>query len=57
MDQTDLWQVAPRQLFSTCNCILISVGFVVLCCCVFHGSQGPSRAGVTLTGKGFLSSK
>ena len=33
MDQTDLWQVVPRQVF-TCtpyDCLLISVVFVVLC--------------------------
>ena len=32
MDQTDLWQVVPRQVFTPYNCSLISVAFIVLCC-------------------------
>ena len=31
MDQTDPWQVVPRQVFTPTDCLLISVGFVVLC--------------------------
>ena len=31
MDQTDLWQVVPRQVFTPYDCLLISVAFVVLC--------------------------
>ena len=30
-DKTDLWQFAPRQVFTPFNCLLISVAFVVLC--------------------------
>ena len=29
-DQTDPWQVVPRQLFTPYDCLLISVAFVVL---------------------------
>ena len=32
MDQTDPWQVVPRQVFTPCDCLLTSVAFVVLCC-------------------------
>ena len=31
-DQTDPWQVVPRQVFTPYECLLISVVFVVLCC-------------------------
>ena len=31
MDQTDLWQVVPRQVFTPTECSLISAAFVVLC--------------------------
>ena len=31
MDQTDLWQVVPRQEFTPYNCSLISVALIVLC--------------------------
>ena len=30
-DQTDPWQVIPRQVFTPYYCLLISVAFVVLC--------------------------
>ena len=30
-DQTDLWQVVPRQVFTSYDCLLISVAVVVLC--------------------------
>ena len=30
-DQTDPWQVVPRQVFTRYDCLLISVAFVVLC--------------------------
>ena len=30
-DQTDPWQVVPRQVFTPYNCLLISVAFVALC--------------------------
>ena len=30
-DQTDPWQVVPRQAFTPYDCLLISVAFVVLC--------------------------
>ena len=30
-DQTDPWQVVPRQVFTPNDCLLISVAFVVLC--------------------------
>ena len=30
-DQIDLWQVFPRQIFTPYDCLLISVGFVILC--------------------------
>ena len=30
-DQTDPWQVVPRQVFTPYDCLLISVAFVVLC--------------------------
>ena len=30
-DQTDPWQVVPRQVFPPYYCLLISVAFVVLC--------------------------
>ena len=28
---TDLWQVVPRQVFTSCYCLFISVAFVVVC--------------------------
>ena len=31
MDQTDPWQVVPRQVFTPSDCLLISVAFVVHC--------------------------
>lgn len=31
MDQTDLWQVVPRQALTPHDCLLISGVFVVLC--------------------------
>ena len=31
MDQTDPWQVVPRQVFTPYDCVLISIAFVVLC--------------------------
>ena len=31
MDQNDSWQVVPGQIFTPCDCLLISVVFVVLC--------------------------
>ena len=31
MDQIDLWQVVPRQVVTPYDCLLISVGLVVLC--------------------------
>ena len=31
MDQFDLWQVVPRQVFTIHVSLLISVAFVVLC--------------------------
>ena len=31
-DQTDPWQVVPRQVFSPYDCLLISVAFVVPFC-------------------------
>ena len=30
-DQTDPWQVVPRQVITPYDCLLISVAFVVLC--------------------------
>ena len=30
-DQTDPWQVVPRQVFTPYECLLVSVAFVVLC--------------------------
>ena len=30
-DQTDPWQMVPRQVFTPYDCLLISVAFVVLC--------------------------
>ena len=30
-DQTDPWQVVPRQIFTPYDCLLISVAFVVIC--------------------------
>ena len=30
MDQTDPWQVVPRQDFTPYDCLLISIAFVVL---------------------------
>ena len=30
-DQADPWQVAPTYVFTTYDCVLISVAFVVLC--------------------------
>ena len=30
-DQTDPWQVVPRQVFTPDDCLLIPVAFVVLC--------------------------
>ena len=30
-DQTDPWQVVPRQVFTPFDCLLLSVAFVVLC--------------------------
>ena len=30
MDQTDPWQVVPRQVLTPYDCLLISVAFVVL---------------------------
>ena len=31
MDQTDPWKVVPRQVFTSYDCLLISVAFVFLC--------------------------
>ena len=35
-DQPDPWQVVPRQVFTSYDCLSISVAFVVLCrdCCL-----------------------
>ena len=30
MDQFDLWQVVPRQVFTPYSCLLISTAFVVV---------------------------
>ena len=29
-DQTDPWQVVPRQVFTPYDCLLISIAFVIL---------------------------
>ena len=31
MDQTDPWQVVPRQAYPLNDCLFISVAFVVFC--------------------------
>ena len=31
MDQTDPWQVVPRNVFTSYYCLLILIAFVVLC--------------------------
>ena len=31
MDQTDPWQVVPRQVFTPYDCLLMSVALAVLC--------------------------
>ena len=31
MDQTDPWQIVPRQVFTPYDCLLILVAFVVVC--------------------------
>ena len=37
MDQTDPWQVVPRQAFTRYDCLFIAGAFVVLCpvCCLW----------------------
>ena len=39
MDQTDPWQVVPRQVFTLYYCLLISVSFVVPVALVVSGSR------------------
>ena len=39
-DQTDPWQVVPRQVFTPYDCLMISVAFVVLCRVGYLGVTG-----------------
>ena len=40
MDQTDLWQVVPRQVSTPYFRLLISTAFVVVSCIGCHGVSG-----------------